>query len=246
MQHSFLLQCSMFQASSRRVGLCCTNCGTTTTTLWRRNNEGEPVCNACGLYYKLHGVNRPLAMRKDGIQTRKRKPKNASAASAAATAAAAAAVDRKQKTEGETQRVHSICGQCLNVSADTSRYQAVAEVRAHSSQQHEQQQQQQPLQQNYQHWQQQQHRCQQSLQLSFRGRRHARYDPHQAPFQCQIRAFRSATAATPRSSPTSSATATATAAATAATPTPAATLPLLPDVGRFGGSCGRRRRRRFL
>ena len=60
----------MFQTSSRRIGLCCTNCGTTTTTLWRRNNDGEPVCNACGLYYKLHGVNRPLAMRKDGIQTR--------------------------------------------------------------------------------------------------------------------------------------------------------------------------------
>ena len=72
----FPFQCSMFQTSSRRIGLCCTNCGTTTTTLWRRNNEGEPVCNACGLYYKLHGVNRPLAMRKDGIQTRKRKPKN--------------------------------------------------------------------------------------------------------------------------------------------------------------------------
>ena len=36
---------------------------------------GEPVCNACGLYFKLHGVNRPLAMKKDSIQTRKRKPK---------------------------------------------------------------------------------------------------------------------------------------------------------------------------
>ncbi|CAL8314204.1 unnamed protein product [Boreogadus saida] len=63
-------------SASRRVGLSCTNCHTTTTTLWRRNGEGEPVCNACGLYMKLHGVPRPLAMKKEGIQTRKRKPKS--------------------------------------------------------------------------------------------------------------------------------------------------------------------------
>ncbi|XP_015357804.1 transcription factor GATA-5 [Marmota marmota marmota] len=63
-------------SSSRRAGLCCTNCHTTNTTLWRRNTEGEPVCNACGLYMKLHGVPRPLAMKKESIQTRKRKPKN--------------------------------------------------------------------------------------------------------------------------------------------------------------------------
>ncbi|KAG9468662.1 hypothetical protein GDO78_022227 [Eleutherodactylus coqui] len=65
-------------SASRRVGLSCANCHTTTTTLWRRNAEGEPVCNACGLYMKLHGVPRPLAMKKEGIQTRKRKPKNLS------------------------------------------------------------------------------------------------------------------------------------------------------------------------
>ncbi|XP_039092982.1 transcription factor GATA-5 [Hyaena hyaena] len=63
-------------SSSRRAGLCCTNCHTTNTTLWRRNADGEPVCNACGLYMKLHGVPRPLAMKKENIQTRKRKPKN--------------------------------------------------------------------------------------------------------------------------------------------------------------------------
>lgn len=56
------------QSTTRRLGLRCANCATTTTSLWRRNNQGETVCNACGLYFKLHGVNRPLAMKKDNIQ----------------------------------------------------------------------------------------------------------------------------------------------------------------------------------
>jgi len=61
------------QSSARREGTTCANCKTTNTTLWRRNPNGEPVCNACGLYYKLHNVPRPLTMKKDGIQTRNRK-----------------------------------------------------------------------------------------------------------------------------------------------------------------------------
>lgn len=67
---------SSSSGNNRRSGLSCANCSTNTTTLWRRNNQGEPVCNACGLYFKLHNVNRPQAMKKDGIQTRKRKPKS--------------------------------------------------------------------------------------------------------------------------------------------------------------------------
>ncbi|XP_056293409.1 GATA binding protein 1a [Pseudoliparis swirei] len=61
---------------SKRAGTLCANCHTSTTTLWRRNAGGEPVCNACGLYFKLHNVNRPLAMKKDSIQTRNRKVSN--------------------------------------------------------------------------------------------------------------------------------------------------------------------------
>ena len=47
---------SLFQSSARREGTSCANCKTNTTTLWRRNQNGEPVCNACGLYFKLHNV----------------------------------------------------------------------------------------------------------------------------------------------------------------------------------------------
>ncbi|XP_061730828.1 GATA binding protein 1a [Nerophis ophidion] len=61
---------------SKRAGTQCANCHTSTTTLWRRNASGEPVCNACGLYFKLHNINRPLTMKKDGIQTRNRKVSN--------------------------------------------------------------------------------------------------------------------------------------------------------------------------
>ncbi|XP_010777729.1 endothelial transcription factor GATA-2a isoform X2 [Notothenia coriiceps] len=60
-------------SAARRAGTCCANCQTTITTLWRRNGNGDPVCNACGLYYKLHNVNRPMTMKKEGIQTRNRK-----------------------------------------------------------------------------------------------------------------------------------------------------------------------------
>lgn len=70
----------------------CTNCQTTNTPLWRRDPDGHPLCNvsscgnearmcgqlisvflfvqACGLFYKLHGVVRPLSLKTDVIKKR--------------------------------------------------------------------------------------------------------------------------------------------------------------------------------
>ncbi|KAJ3203437.1 hypothetical protein HDU67_010190, partial [Dinochytrium kinnereticum] len=48
----------------------CTNCHTRTTPLWRRDDAGLPLCNACGLYHKLHREHRPFALKSEVVRKR--------------------------------------------------------------------------------------------------------------------------------------------------------------------------------
>lgn len=73
------------QGEQSGVPTTCTNCFTQTTPLWRRNPEGHPLCNACGLFLKLHGVVRPLSLKTDVIKKRNRGSGNSAPVGSAST-----------------------------------------------------------------------------------------------------------------------------------------------------------------
>lgn len=42
----------------------CGNCGATETPMWRKTEDGLVVCNACGLYHKLHNQHRQVGLKR--------------------------------------------------------------------------------------------------------------------------------------------------------------------------------------
>lgn len=56
----------------------CSNCGATSTPSWRRCPEGKALlCNACGLYQKLHKRPRPVTIDEDGnVRVARDRPTN--------------------------------------------------------------------------------------------------------------------------------------------------------------------------
>ncbi|KAJ7909798.1 hypothetical protein B0H13DRAFT_1616252 [Mycena leptocephala] len=48
----------------------CSHCHSRKTSVWRRSKTGARLCNACGVYLRLRGRDRPLALRRNKIKPR--------------------------------------------------------------------------------------------------------------------------------------------------------------------------------
>ncbi|CAL8293355.1 unnamed protein product [Merluccius merluccius] len=90
----------------RGSGVFCANCLTTKTSLWRKNANGGYVCNACGLYQKLHSTPRPLNIIKQNngeqiIRRRTRKRLNPDSLAADNSAPKQQRITSEERLNGE-------------------------------------------------------------------------------------------------------------------------------------------------
>ncbi|KAK7050678.1 gata zinc finger domain-containing protein [Favolaschia claudopus] len=53
----------------------CCHCQSRHTSVWRRGPGGKKLCNACGVYKRLRGRDRPLELRKNKVRPRAKHPK---------------------------------------------------------------------------------------------------------------------------------------------------------------------------
>ncbi|KAJ7579991.1 hypothetical protein C8J56DRAFT_755822, partial [Mycena floridula] len=58
--------------SNDGTGPECSHCHTHNTCEWRWSKTGDQLCNACGVYVRLKGRDRPLSLKRNKIKPRSR------------------------------------------------------------------------------------------------------------------------------------------------------------------------------
>lgn len=84
--------------------ISCQNCGTVTTPLWRRDENGFTICNACGLYKRIHNKHRPVYRSENTIKRRKRN----STGSYMSSGEQSPNLQGNRQTQGDTQEAVAV------------------------------------------------------------------------------------------------------------------------------------------
>ena len=96
----------------------CSNCKTNETVLWRKGPEGRsPLCNPCGLFYKLHGTHRSPEKRKK-IHRRNRKRPGIRGKTAFLSGSESSERDYESGSPGSTDRDITRENNCVKEEGD--------------------------------------------------------------------------------------------------------------------------------
>ena len=94
----------------------CQNCHTMKTPLWRKDPSGNTLCNACGLFLKLHGTMRPLSLKTDVIKKRCSRRASSSARNVSSSVQAASSFPNRTPSSLEFARYRDDQGIPINQS----------------------------------------------------------------------------------------------------------------------------------
>ncbi|KAG0321844.1 hypothetical protein BGZ99_003677 [Dissophora globulifera] len=109
----------------------CSNCKTTLTPLWRKDDAGEILCNACGLYFKLHQIHRPISLKRNVIRRRSRY-ENGKSASATSNALLAQGGNSLAKAQVQVQALAQAQAQSNMAHASVYQGRLPVQIQAHS------------------------------------------------------------------------------------------------------------------
>ena len=103
----------------------CENCNTTQTPLWRKDREtGVMLCNACGIYLKTHGKQRPL-----GTSRHRQTPTSVVGGAGNGSGGGAAAVKSNKRSRATTNAAAGVAGAPAAAAAAAGQRQGTPQKR---------------------------------------------------------------------------------------------------------------------
>lgn len=98
----------------------CFNCHALKTPLWRKDPQGKTLCNACGLFLKLHGTTRPLSLKTDVIKKRSSRRSPATNKAANSNSSYSSSLSRQNANQDQLSNNRNIKNGFIPISSQQS------------------------------------------------------------------------------------------------------------------------------
>ena len=100
----------------------CFNCHALKTPLWRKDPQGKTLCNACGLFLKLHGTTRPLSLKTDVIKKRSSRRSPATNKAANSNSTYSSCLSRQNANQDQLSNNRNIKNGSIPISSQSNSF----------------------------------------------------------------------------------------------------------------------------